>query len=70
MEEQKMVRWLDDRCPVCNERVNSWDKRLSKASGYKQILCERCIAKEYDITVDELRETAEHHFGLTPCFGI
>lgn len=64
------VKWLDENCPSCNSKVNSWDKRLSKALGYQKTVCESCISKEYDVTIDELRETAEHHFGLTPCLGI
>lgn len=64
------VRWLDEKCPACDKRVNSWDKRLSKALGYKQIVCEKCIAKEYDITVEELRDISAHHFGLFPCMGL
>lgn len=64
------VRWFNEKCPSCENRVNSWDKRLSKATGYKQIICEKCIAKEYDITVEELRDISARHFGLFPCLGI
>ena len=70
MAGAEKVRWFEEQCPSCGKRVNSWDKRLSKASGYKQIICENCIAEEYDITVEELRDIANHHFGLTPCLGI
>lgn len=64
------LTWLDECCPVCQQQVNSWDKRLSKALGYKQITCEKCIADEYDVSIDELRTVAEHHFGMTPCMGV
>jgi len=57
-------------CPVCNGEVNSWDKRCSRALGYKVIVCEECISKEYGLTVEELRDTMKNHFGLVPCPGI
>lgn len=67
----KRVHWLSDvACNVCTGEVNSWDKRCSRALGYKSIVCESCIAKEYDVTVQELRGTLQEHFGLIPCPGI
>ncbi len=68
----KIVIWYDEvSCPVCGaERTNSWEKRISRALGYKAIVCEECIAKEYGLTVTELRGIMENHFGLTPCPGI
>lgn len=69
---ERLVRWYDDiPCSVCGaERVNSWDKRISRALGYKAIVCEECIAKEYGLTVEELRNVMQDHFGLLPCPGI
>ena len=65
------LHWYPDlSCPVCGGRVNSWDKRCSRALGYKAIICEVCIAKEYEIDVEELRDTMSYYFGLTPCLGI
>jgi hypothetical protein len=65
------LRWYPDiSCPVCGGRVNSWDKRCSRALGYKAIVCEACISKEYGIDVEELRDTMKNHFGLIPCPGI
>ena len=65
------LHWLPDlSCPVCGGEVNSWDKRCSRALGYQQIVCECCIAKEYEIDVEELRDTMKEHFGLIPCPGI
>ena len=65
------LRWYPDiSCPVCGGKVNSWDKRCSRALGYQQIVCECCIAKEYEIDVEELRDTMKEHFGLIPCPGI
>lgn len=66
----KRIVWTDETCNSCEKRLNSWDIRLSKALGYKYPICEECIAKEYDVTIDELRSIAEHHFGMTPCLGI
>ena len=65
------LHWLPDlSCPVCGGEVNSWDKRCSRALRYQQIVCECCIAKEYEIDVEELRDTMKEHFGLIPCPGI
>ena len=67
----KRVHWLSDvACNVCAGEVNSLDKRCSRALGYKSIVCESCISKEYDVTVQELRGTLQEHFGLIPCPGI
>ena len=67
----KRVHWLADvACNVCAGEVNSWDKRCSRALGYKAIVCESCIAKEYDVTAQQLRGTLQEHFGLIPCPGI
>ena len=60
----------DLACPVCGGDVNSWDKRCSRALGYRQIVCEGCISEEYQITVENLRYVMENHFGLVPCPGI
>lgn len=69
--EPRKVIWLPDiSCHSCGKDVNSWDKRISRALGYKNIVCEECVAKEYDMTVDELRYTMKNHFGLIPCPGI
>ena len=65
------LHWHPDiSCPACGEEVNSWDKRCSRALGYKAIFCEACISKEYGINIEELRDTMKEHFGLIPCPGI
>lgn len=71
-ENTKKIIWYDGvSCPVCGtERTNSWEKRISRALRYKSIVCEKCIAEEYGLTVAELRNTMENHFGLVPCPGI
>lgn len=66
----KLSWYPEISCPVCGGEVNSWDKRCSRALGYKAIICEKCIGKEYGLTVDELRDTMQNHFGLVPCPGI
>ena len=69
--DSKKLRWYDIPCHVCGkEETNSWDKRCSRALGYKNIVCEDCISKEYDVSVDELRDTMREHFGLIPWPGI
>ena len=65
------LHWYPDlSCSVCGGEVNSWDKRCSRALGYQQIVCEACLALEYDKDVEELRDTMKEHFGLIPCPGI
>lgn len=70
MSEGKKLQWLDEYCAICGRQINSWDARCSKALGYKNKVCEHCIAKEYDISIEEFREITEHHFGLKPCLGL
>lgn len=43
----KLAWYPDIACPVCGGDVNSWDKRCSRALGYRQIVCEGCISEEY-----------------------
>ncbi len=64
------VKWLDEACHVCGEQINSWDKRCGKALGYNRAVCEACIIKEYDVTVDTFRAMMNHHFGMIPCLGL
>ncbi len=67
----KKILWLEDMiCHVCSGEVNSWDKRCSRALGYKNIVCEGCIAHEYGESIDSLRAVMQNHFGLIPCPGI
>lgn len=68
----KRIVWYDGiPCPACGaERTNSWEKRICRALGYQAIVCEKCVAKEYGLTVEKLRETMREHFGLIPCPGI
>lgn len=57
-------------CHGCGQELTSWDIRCSKALAYKNPHCESCIAKEYDKTVDELRDTLKDFFGMRPCMGV
>lgn len=57
-------------CNVCDQELTSWDLRCSKALAYKHPVCERCIAKEYDVEVMELRDKLEDFFGMRPCQGL
>ena len=70
--ERRMARlkWLDEYCNKCGNQINSWDARLSKALAYRFPCCEACIAVEYDMTADELRDRMEDYFGIRPCLGI
>mgnify|MGYP007125814211 CR=1 FL=1 len=69
-DERHKVRWLDASCHVCGARLNSWDAKISKALKYKHQTCEKCVAKEYDKTVDEVRDIMEDFFGMRPCQGV
>ena len=67
----KLFWYYDVECCSCGKSpVNSWDKRCSRALGYKAICCEDCLAQEYGVTVQELRDTMREHFGMIPCPGI
>ena len=69
--DRRKLYWYDIPCHVCGqEETNSWDKRCSRALGYRHIVCEECIAREYGMTVSELRDTMRYHFSLVPCPGI
>lgn len=62
---------VDEQCNACDQQLNTWDIKIAKAVGYTQSFpCERCMAKEYDMTVEELRDYFEDHFGMRPCKGI
>lgn len=64
------MRWLDEECNICGQKLNSWDARLSKALTYQNKVCEKCIANEYDMDVDKLRSYFEDVFGMKPCTGL
>ena len=67
---QPRARWLGVPCHVCGEELNSWDARISKALGYKHQTCEKCVAKEYGRSVQEVRDIMEDFFGIRPCQGL
>lgn len=66
----KGVKHTGKYCNCCDQELTSWDLRCSKALAYKSPVCEVCIAKEYEITVDELRDKLEGFFGMRPCMGL
>jgi len=57
-------------CYACGEELTSWDLRCSKALAYRKPVCERCIAKEYGETAQNLRAKLEDFFGMRPCQGL
>lgn len=69
-DERPKVKWLDGDCGGCGGRINSWDEKVSKALGYHGIVCEKCISKEYNRSVEEIRDIMEEYFGMKPCRGI
>ena len=65
-QDPRLLHWYEEICcPVCGGRVNSWDKRISRA-----FVCEGCIAEEFGVTAEELRDVMKNHFGLVPCPGV
>ena len=69
-ENLEKVKWLEERCNKCGCQINSWDRRISKTLAYHYPNCEKCIAEEYDMDVEALRNRMEHFFGMRPCMGI
>ncbi len=63
-------RQTGKHCHSCEEELSTWDIRCSKALAYKYPVCEKCIAKEYEKTVEDLRGTLEDYFGIRPCQGL
>jgi hypothetical protein len=64
------VRWLDQDCNKCGKQLNSWDARLSKTLAYRYPCCESCIAGEYGMSAEGLRDRMEDYFGMRPCQGL
>lgn len=64
------IQWTDKKCNVCDKQLNSWDIKISKALMYKYEVCEKCVAKEYDMDVASLRSYFEEVFDMRPCVGI
>ncbi len=69
-ERLQKVGWLDQDCNKCGRQLNSWDARLSKTLAYKYTCCESCIAGEYDMSAERLRDRMENYFGMRPCQGL
>lgn len=64
------VVWLDEYCEYCGKQLNSWDNRIAKVLYYKFPVCEECIADEYGMTREYLRDRMLDRFGMRPCEGI
>lgn len=60
--------YLDFNCSVCGRRATQWDKRCSKAIK-TQLTCEYCLAKKYNMTVEEFNEYLDDHFDMRSCLG-
>ena len=67
---QGHLKWLDMNCHICGAQCNSWDRRVWNALMYNLPRCERCIAKEYGETIEDLRTVMQEEFGMQPCAGI
>lgn len=64
------LQWYDEYCEYCGEQINSWDKRIGKTLHFDFTICEKCIADEYGMTPEYLRETMERRYGVHPCEGL
>lgn len=64
------LKRVDQYCNCCGNQLNSWDLRCSKALAYKIPVCEKCIAEEYDETIESFRSRMEWFFGIRPCIGL
>lgn len=70
MMTTKKGKLIDKDCNICGNQLSTWDEKASKLLAYKSPCCEQCIAKEYDMDTDELRDKIENFFGERPCMGI
>jgi len=61
---------INKNCNSCEAQLNTWDMRLSKTLAYKYPVCEKCIGREYDLEISELRNKMEHYYDIRPCIGI
>lgn len=64
------MKWLDRNCEYCGSQLNSWDARVMKALHFDFDICEACIAEEYGMTKEYLRDAMERRFGVHPCEGL
>lgn len=64
------IKWLDEYCEYCGEQLNSWDKRVAKVLYFQFPICESCMAEEYGMTKDYLRNRMLDRFGMRPCEGL
>ena len=70
-EKALKVKWLDECCGYCGNQLNSWDIRVGNALMFNgELICEECIADEYGMTKEYLRDTMLRRFGMHPCEGL
>lgn len=69
-EKGMKLKWLEKYCEYCGEQLNSWDERVGKALMFTYPICEACIADEYGMTKEYLRDTMSRRFGMHPCEGL
>lgn len=66
----KRITWYDEFCEYCGAQINSWDKRISKTLQFTFPICEKCMAEEYGMTVEYLRDVMQRRYGAHPCEGL
>lgn len=64
------VKYIGQYCEYCGEELNTWDDRVRKALVFDFYICEKCIAEEYNVDKDYLRNVMAVRFGAHPCEGI
>lgn len=66
--KRKVIAWCSrDACKAQYCRVEWRNEQYRK---YVREQINKFLGVNYDISIDELRATAEHHFGMTPCMGV
>lgn len=64
------ARNIEEYCCECDNQLNTWDKRIYVKFMYQLPTCERCIAYEYGMEQEALRDHMAAYFGMKPCEGI
>ena len=63
------IKWLNEKCSVCGNKMNSWDMKLTHKFKAKNT-CEKCFCDIYGLSERAFRARMESYFALRPCQGI
>lgn len=62
----KMAQWSNKYCKLCGRRMNKWDERCSFAMR-EPPTCEKCLAKKFDKTIEELNQFLDEWYHIREC---